>query len=183
MGEVKSTLELVMERTKKFSISEKEKEEIKQKEMIQKATSLFHRYLEGYVSLNEILKEIERMGERGATMVKAFLLSQWINALSLEADEERILKGIESLKQQNIDEIKQKLHQLLSQYQGEKEKARKKVKIQLAEVLGREGIYGSAVEPKLEGSALWKRENEKMDHFYRIKLEEIKERLRSLNQH
>ena len=42
-----------MERTKKIAISEKEKEEIKQKEVLQKATSLFHRYREGHLPLNE----------------------------------------------------------------------------------------------------------------------------------
>ena len=82
MGEIKSTLELAMERTKKFAISEKEKEEIKQKESLQKVTRLFHRYREGHLSLNEILKEIKKMEKKTATMVKELLLSQWIDALS-----------------------------------------------------------------------------------------------------
>ena len=181
MAEIKSSLELAMERTKKFAISEKEKEEIRQKEILQKATSLFHWYREGYVSLNEILKEIERMEKKTATMVKEFLLSQWINTLSLEEDDdERILRGIESLKQQSIDEIKQNLHHLLSQYQREKEKAKEKMKIQFTEALRKEGIYGNAVDPKLEGSELWKKENEKLNHPYRMKLEKIKEQLRGL---
>jgi hypothetical protein len=180
VGEIKSTLELAMERTKKFTISEKEKEEIKQKEILQKATSLFHRYLEGHLPLNEILKEIERLEKKAATMVKEFLLSQWINALSLEDDDERVLKGIESLKQRSINEIRENLYHLLSQYQGEKERGIEKVKGQLAEALRKEGIYGSAVDPRLEGSELWKKENEKLDHSYRIKLEEIKEQLRDL---
>ena len=181
MGEIKSTLELAMERTKKFTISEKEKEEIKQKEILQKATSLFHRYLGGHLPLNEILKEIEKLEKKAATTVKEFLLSQWINALSLEEeDDERVLKGIESLKQRSINEIRENLYHLLSQYQGEKEKVIEKVKGQFAEALRKEGIYGSAVEPRLEGSELWKKENEELDHSYRIKLEEIKEQLRDL---
>ena len=109
MGEIKSTLELAMERTKKFAISEKEKEEIKQKEVLQKATSLFHRYREGHLPLNGILKEIEKMEKKTAIMVKEFLLSQWIDALSLDDDDERIFKGIESLKGRSIDEVKQKI--------------------------------------------------------------------------
>jgi hypothetical protein len=180
VGEIKSTLELAMERTKKFAISEKEKEEMKQKEILRKATSLFHRYREGPFSLNDILKEIEKMEKKTAIMVKEFLLSQWIDALSLDDDVERTLKGIESLKQKKIDEVKQKFHHLLSQYQGEKEKFKEKVKAQFTEALRRDGIYGSAVEPKIEGSELWKKENEKLDLSYKTKLEEIKEQLRSL---
>jgi len=180
MGEIKSTLELAMERTKKFAISEKEKEEFKQKEVLQKATSLFHRYRERDLSLNEILKQIERMDKKTATTVKELLLSQWINALSLGDDDERILKGIELSKQRSIDEVKQKFHSLLSQYQGEKEKVKEKVKVQFTEAMRRDGIYGSAVDLKIEGSEIWKKEKEKLDHSYKIKLEEIKQQLRGL---
>jgi hypothetical protein len=180
VGEIKSTLELAMERTKKFAISEKEKEEMKQKEVFQKATSLFHRYREGHLSLNEILKEIERTEQKTAAALKEFLLSQWINALSLSDDDERILKGIESLKGRSINGVKEKFYSLLSQYHEEKEKIKEEATTQFTEALRKGGIYGSAVESKLEGSELWKKEIEKLDQSYRMKLEEIKEQLRNL---
>ena len=159
MGEIKSTLELVMERTKKFAISEKEKEEFKQKEVLQKATTLFHRYREGHLPLNNILKEIEKMEKKTAITVKKLLLSQWIDVLSLEDDDERIFKGIESLKGRSIDEVKQKFHSLLSQYLSEKEKVKEEVKVQFTEALRKEGIYGNALEPQIEGVELLKKEN------------------------
>jgi hypothetical protein len=180
MGEIKSTLELAMERTKKFAISEKEKEEIKQREILQKATTLFHRYREGHLSLNELLKEIEKMDKKISTTVKESLLSQWIDALSLEEDAERILKGIESLKRRNIDEGKQKFHHLFSQYQKEKEKIKEEVKAQFITALKEKGIHGSALEPNLEGGEHWKIEKEKLDNSYKTKLKEIKEQLRRL---
>jgi hypothetical protein len=180
VAEIKSTLELAMERTKKFAISEKEKEEIKQKEVFQKATSLFHRYREGHLPLNDILKEIEKMEQKTAATVKELLLSQWIDAISLDDDDERIFKGIESLKGRSIEEVKQRFHQLLSKHQDEKERVKQKLRVEFTEALRKEGIYGSAVEPKLEGSELWKKEKEKLDHSYKIKLEEIKQQLRVL---
>jgi hypothetical protein len=180
MGEIKSTLELAMERTKRLAVSEKEKDEIKQKEVLQKATSLFHRYREGLLSLNDILKQIERMERKTATTVKEYLLSHWIDAVSLDDDSERILRGVESLKEKSIAEGKQKIHHLLSQYQGEKERLEERVGVQLIEALKKGGIWGSAVEPKLEGNELWEKEKEKLDGSYRMKLEEIKEWLRRL---
>ena len=178
MGEIKSTLELAMERTKRFAVSEKEKHEMKQKEVLQKATSLFHRYREGRLSLNDILKEIERMERKTATTVKEYLLSHWIDVVSLDDDSERILKGVESLKERSIAEVKQKFRHLLCQYQREKEKVREKVGVQLIEALEKDGIWGSAVEPKLEENGLWKKENENLVQSYRRKLEEIKQQLR-----
>jgi hypothetical protein len=169
-----------MERTKKVAISDKEKEEIKQKEVLQKTTSLFHRYREGHLPLNDILKEIGRMEKKTAIMVKEFLLSQWIDALSLEDDDERIFKGIESLKGRNIDEVRQTFYYLLSQYQGEKEKVKEDVRARCIEALRKDGIYGNAVEPKLEESEIWKKENEKLVHSYNTKLDGIKDQLRGL---
>ncbi len=180
MAEIKSSLELAMERTKKVAISDKEKEEIKQKEVLQKTTSLFHRYREGHLPLNDILKEIGRMEKKTAIMVKEFLLSQWIDALSLEDDDERIFKGIESLKGRNIDEVRQTFYYLLSQYQGEKEKVKEDVRARCIEALRKDGIYGNAVEPKLEESEIWKKENEKLVHSYNTKLDGIKDQLRGL---
>jgi len=178
MGEIKSTLELAMERTKRFAVSEKEKDEIKQKEVLRKATSLFHRYREGHLSLNDILKEIEGMEGKTATTVKEYLLSRWINALCLDDDNERNLKGVELLKGKSIAQVKQEFHHLLSQYQREKERVKEKVGVQLIAALKKGGIWGSAVEPKLEGSELWNKENENLDQSYRMTLEEIKQQLR-----
>jgi hypothetical protein len=180
MGEIKSTLELAMERTKRLAVSEKEKDEIRQKEVLRKATSLFHRYREGHLSLNDILKEIERMEGKTATTVKEYLLSHWIDTLSLGDDNERILKGVESLKEGSIAEVKQRFDRLLSQYQKEKERVKEKAGVQLVETLKKDGVWGSAVEPKFEGSELWKKENENLDRSYLIKLDEIKEQLRRL---
>jgi len=178
MGEIKSTLELAMERTKKFVISETEKEEMKHQEIFRKATSLFHRYREGLLTLFEIQREIDRMEEKAAKIVKEALLSRWIDALSLNEENERLFKGIEWLKEREPQELKQKFFRLLSQYQKEKEKVKEEVKIQLTEALRKDRISGNAVEPKIEGGDLWKKEQEKLDHPYQTKLEEIKEQLK-----
>ncbi len=180
MGDIKSTLELAMERTKKFALSDQEKEELRQKEVLRKASSLFHRYRDGHLSLNEVLKEIGKMEERTAATVKESLLTQWIDTLFLNDDHERIFKGIEAFKRQSLDEVKREFLHLLSQYQKEMETLKEKTNLQLIETLKREGIYGSAVEPRLEGTVPWEKENEKLDLSYREKLEQIKEELRVL---
>jgi hypothetical protein len=180
LSEIKTTLELALERTKKISISEEDRDEIKRKETALKVNSLFHRYQEGHLPLNEVLKEIERMDQRTRARVKETLLSQWINALSLNEENERLLRGIAVLKDQEMHDVRVKLDHLLSQYRKERERIEQEMKGQLIEALRSEGIYGSAVDPNIEGSKIWKKESEKLDHSYRLKLEEIKEHLRSL---
>jgi len=180
MAEIKSTLELALERTKKMAISEKEKEEIRQKKLLEKAKGLFHRYREGHAPLSELQKEIERMDEKTSAAVKKFLFSQWIDALSLKHEDERLIKGIEWLKNGRIEEVPERFRHLFSQYQEEMENARHEARTRLEEALKREGIAGSAVEPNVEGDLLWKEAIEKLDYLYGGKLEEIRKQLRNL---
>jgi hypothetical protein len=150
--------------------------------MMQRATSLSNRYIEGHLSIGDILKEIERMEERTAIAVKDSLLSQWIGALSLNGKGERLFKGIESLKDQHqgIDDIKQKFLYLISQYQREKEDIEKEMRIRAIEVLKKEGIYGSAVEPNINEEELFRIKVEELKDKYELRLKEIKEKLRVL---
>lgn len=180
MTEIKSSLELALERSERMTISTEEREEIKRKEIFQKATGLLHRFLEGNLPLNEILKELQRMDEKTRLKVKEMLLSQWINALTLNSDHERLLKGIESLKNRGIDEPREKLLHLTSQYQREKEKARQEMRAQWIETLRREEISGNAVQPYIEGSREWRELLEAIDHPFKVKIEEVKEILRGL---
>lgn len=179
MSEIKTTLELALERTKKISISEEDREEIKQKETALKVNSLFHRYQEGHLPLNEVLKEIERMDQRTRARVKETLLSQWIDALSLNEEDERLLRGIAVLKGQEMHEVRTKLDHLLSQYRKEREKVEQEMKGQLEAVLRSEGIYGSAVEPNVENDPIWRENLENLRQFYHAKLEDLKDQLRT----
>ncbi len=178
MGEIKSTLELALERSKKFALSDQEKKELKQKEILLKANSLFHRYRDGHFSLNEVLKEIDKMDQKTSKTVKESLLSQWIDALSLEDDPERLFKGIEALKSQSLDEMKMRFQHLLSKYQEERQQVKEKLSTQLEKALRKKGIYGSAVEPNFEKSDLWGKENETLTQSYREELDRIKQELK-----
>jgi len=175
MAEIKSTLELAMERTKQIAISGEEREEIKQKEILQKAMSLFHRYTEGSLSLKEVEKEIGRLEEKTRSVVKEILLSRWAEALSLNGENERLFIGIEFLKGRTVDPFREKVNGLLSRYQEEKEKLKGEVRDRRVEALKGEGIYGSAVDPRIEADPLWKKEQEKLDHQFGISLEKLRE--------
>lgn len=178
MGEIKSSLELAMERTKGLKISEKEREEIKRKEIIQKAEAIANRYREGSMSISEIQKEMERMGDKRVIEIEQYLVSQWIKNLSLNFEDEKLIDGIEQLRGRSMDEIREEFRNLLGSYREEKEKAKREMRGLLLEELRKEGFEGSAIEPRIEGNPLWEKENLRIDGFYQERLEKIKERLR-----
>ncbi len=179
MAEIKSSLELAMEKTKKYEISEEEKKEIRRKETIRKATAFSHRYREGSLSLNEIQKEMGRIEEKGAEEVKEYLLSRWIEDLTLSNGDERLLEGIGWLKHRTMDEIKGEFRNLLIQYEKEKGEIEQEIRTQSVEALRKDGIDGDAVDPNVEKSLRWEKENKRLDQSYRIKLEALKEKLRA----
>lgn len=180
MGEIKSALELAMERSKKYAISDAEREKIKEEEVLQKAIGLFHRYKEGHVSLSEIKREIERMDEKTRDKVKETLLSQWVDALWLDDDSKRFLDAIEAIRGRDLNEIKEKFEKFIDAYHTEIDQARKKMSLQLANDLRNEEIYGDAVEPNVEGSKGWNDLVDTVNRSHQGKLDEMKEALRKL---
>ena len=180
MAEIKSTLELVMERTRKLAISQEEKEEIKRQELLKKATGLSHRYTEGHVPLHEILRDIERMTDQEKSKVKKLLLSQWVEALSLESDHERLFDGIESLRGMKVSGLREKFQLLVSEYQVERKKAEQDIERQAIEELRSEGISGTAVVPRLEGNPTWRECTQAMAAFFQKGVKEVKAALEQL---
>jgi hypothetical protein len=178
MGEIKSALELAMERSKKYVVSDEEREEFREKEIIQKAMRLFHRYEGSHLSLHEMVREIEKMDEKTGERVKGILLSQWIDALSLNEGSGRLFDAIESIENRDISDVKQRFQNLFAAYQEEIEKARQMAILRMAEELRGEGIYGNAVAPNIDGSERWKEVLGAMDHSWRAKLDEIKKTLK-----
>jgi hypothetical protein len=180
MAEIKSALELALERSKRFVISEEEREKIKAKEILQKATGLFNRFREGTISTNEVMKEIERMDEKTAGRVKEILLSQWADHLALDSSSERVLDAFKSITGRSLDEVAVRFDALLAAYRDEVKVARQKVSLELAEALKTQGIDGDAVEPNVEGSEAWKERIEKISTSHQERLAEIRNALKSL---
>ena len=180
MAEIKSTLELAMERIGKMSISKEEKEEIRRKEIVQKATSLFNRYVEGTLSNHEMTREIERMETGGTAAIRESVLSRLMDALSLDEGREKILEGIKFLTGKNVDDVKQTLESLYLEYEKEKEEVREEIRTRIEETLRRDGIYGSAVVPPVEGSDRWKERMAMLQHAFREKVEEVRDVLKRL---
>jgi hypothetical protein len=180
MGEIKSTLELALERTRKISISEEEKEEILQKEIAKKASGMFHRYMEDVLSLHEIKREIERMEERTGRAIGEILLAQWMDAISLDGRNDKLLDGIEFLKGRSVDGPRQSLERLQSECQRERQQGEEKIRTRLADALKEKGIHGDAVVPHVEVSPEWRSMLETTQQTFQGRVEEVKETLKKL---
>lgn len=180
MAEIKSTLELALERTKNLSISEEEKEEIKKKEILLKASGMFNRYMEDYVSVGDVMREIGRLEGKAGALTREFLLSQAIGAISLERDNEKLLRVIESLKGRDVGDAKRKLASFRSEYEREKQEAAEEIMVRMEASLRQDGISGSGVVPRIQGSSEWEEKVEGLQQAFRERIGEIKKDLKKL---
>lgn len=173
MAEIKSTLELALERSRKYTLSEKEREEIKQKELQERIQGLFHRYEEGRLHLAELQKEIDRMEEGSRPSVKEGLVQLLVENLSLKGENEKLLKGIEWLKGQSLDEVREHLGLLMDQYRHEKDQLARASRDRALEALKEEGFSGEAIEPNLEVTSSFKEALSELEQRYRARLRQI----------
>ena len=72
MGEIKSTLDLVMEKTKHLSLSDEEKQSQKKAELEKRVNGLLQKYQDQVLSLEQLLGEYTRLKQERSLPTTAF---------------------------------------------------------------------------------------------------------------
>jgi hypothetical protein len=89
MGEIKSTIDLIMERTKNLTMTEEEKRQLQDKELREKVTGWVVRYLDGLDSLEDLRADMRQEGQR-MDAVQRILKTVIREHLDPEEDQERL---------------------------------------------------------------------------------------------
>ena len=95
MGEIRSTLDLIMERTKNLSLTQEEKQKIKQQEWLGKARGWVQKYLDGVVDLEELKAAIATLDD--AEAAGSLLRRELIEAVDPEGDNAKRWEALETL--------------------------------------------------------------------------------------
>jgi hypothetical protein len=149
MGEIKSTLDLIMEKTKNLSMSAAEKEEIKQQEWIKKARGWIRKFLDEVVDLDKIKGELLEKEQPAGW--KNLLKKELIEGLEPEGKNHKriqLLNELLGIPSGPFEDILEVYHQHLNQVKAEKLTLRQKE-------LAAQGIFGSAVIPNLNRDPSW----------------------------
>ncbi len=154
MAEIKSTVELALERTKGLRLSHEEMEKMKEEEVQLKAAGLVNRFLEVDFHLRDVEKELAKFDPQQRKHLEQLFLQHLIEAMNLDKDNDLILQGLEALLPKSAWAVK-KIKDLVQMYQLRKKDESLKTKTELLAGLERLGISGSAVHPKIEGSPEW----------------------------
>lgn len=150
MAEIRSTLDLIMERTKNFTLTDEEKRDLDAKERKDRIRGWCRRYLDGAVTIAELKENMDR--ERASSPdASSFLREECLSHVNPEQDNGKIFLVLEEVLGAAITG----LVALIGDYQEELRRCRGTAGKEALEMLATRGIRGSAVLPNPQQSPSW----------------------------
>ena len=152
MAEIKSTLDLIMERTAGMGLSEQEKAELKTEERRRKARGLAVRLLEGGLGPAALEREISSWKGEERERQGRELVWELISLADLERLDKVDLSSIlEVILGEKGDLILEGLQEAGQRYKAEAAKAAATEVAELLKKLEARGIRGSSLKPRVHG--------------------------------
>ncbi|MFC1535480.1 hypothetical protein ACFL7M_19200 [Thermodesulfobacteriota bacterium] len=151
MGEIKSTLEIIMEKTKHMTVSEDEKMEFKVREVRSRVRGMINKFFDGVIGLDKLKMEIATIEKEKQGMATQAFIIELIPLIKPGEDHTTILEILEIMNGIDATQVKALLdgfNKKLEDKRDERDKA-------LEERVKERGISGSAVIPNLNADSEW----------------------------
>jgi hypothetical protein len=171
MAEIKSTMDLVMEKTRNLTLSSEDKQKLAREELERKVQGLVNRYLDQLIPLSRLTEEIEQMRGPEKGLAHRLLKADLLARLDLDRDNSSILSA---LKQAAGVDIAILTH-LQDEYQSEKEHAKGSFMEKALARLRERGISGPSVVPNLGKDHNWMQFLDTLHAKYGERLTQVKQ--------
>jgi hypothetical protein len=157
MAEIKSTIDLIMERTKNLSASQEEMEAYQRREREKHIRGLVQRLLDYNLTLDDVKDELakENKGGRDAEAL-AFLKDALAAHVDPDGDNERLIRIVHELAGTPEDRLREILRACQAEFFARQTALAERQKQELES----KGIAGSAVLPNPETDPQWKARRE-----------------------
>jgi hypothetical protein len=151
MGKIRSTLDIVMEKTKNLSMTQDDRKNIRHRELADQARAMVQKYLDAKASLQEMGSELGSLGDERAEL-SALLKRDFLEHIQIDGDNHRVLDALESLWGIGRDEVAEHI-------QSSRSRLDEEMAHQLSALrsdLEARGIGGGAVIPNIARSRVWR---------------------------
>ena len=169
MGEIKSTLDIIMEKTKGLTMTEEEKEAFRKKETEGKVRGLLQRFLDGFIDAERLKDEIGSLGEKRYAVAREALLRECMGRMEPGADNTILLDALENAVGLDITPIQK----IILDYNRDLEQQEMDRKQVLQKNLMGLGISGTAVIPNIHADQEWIRYLSEMNKGFQKKLKNM----------
>ena len=169
MGEIRSTMDIIMEKAKGLTMSEEEKEAFRKKETEGKVRGLFQRFLDGFIDAERLKDEIGSLGEERYAIARETLIRECMGRMEPGADNTILLDALENAAGLDIAPIRK----IILDYNQDLEQQKMDRKQVLQKNLEGLGISGTAVTPNIHADQEWSIHLSEMNKGFQEKLKNI----------
>jgi hypothetical protein len=174
VAEIKSTLDLVMERTKNLTLSAAEKQAQKQLEIENRIKGLVQKLQDGLLTHDQLKTEYESLQKESDLSDNSLLVREILTRLDPDRDNQILLAALEECCRLDTARIRADLNDYRDDYQ----RAARQRSAQLKEDLARNhSISGSAVLPNLAADENWQQKAQAMRRQFEQKLNRTQDSL------
>lgn len=176
MAEIKSAIELAMEKTKGLGMDEEERESFARKDVENRVRAILRRYQEGMIDDDGVKKELSNI-EGDENLKAKVLLDTLIEGFDLTGDNEKIF-ALFHLTGSGLDKrLGVELEALQESFTKEVEKRKIIIRARIEDKLKARGITGNGIEPNTQTWDEWKETLDEVARTFNGRLEEWKKRL------
>ena len=175
MAEIKSSIELAMEKTKNLVMDDEERRLSALRDTENKIRATLRRYLEGMIERDDVEKEIEEI--KADEGLKRFLLMDLlIEEFDIRSDNTRLLELFYIVNGGLQESLKKELEMLQNKFKEEMEKRGMIIRERIAGRLKEMGITGDGVEPNIEEWDEWKEGLEEAGTVFKKRIAEWRDK-------
>lgn len=174
MGEIKSTLDLVMEKTKNLSLSSEERKEQIDKKVGSRIRGLLQKFMDQVLNADQLRSEYQKLQKDYGLSGTAPLIREICGQIELGKDNHTWLELLAELKVADIEAVTSVLHQF-DDVSGAA--AAERSKTLLDKLAAEHFISGSAIVPNLEADPAWQKKAGKIRSEFEPLLNQAKTKL------
>ncbi len=153
MAEIKSTLDIIMEKAKRFSVTEEEKKGFRRQELEGKIKGLVQKALDGILDSERFQVEVTALRAKDKELVDQILKEEVVARLDVETNSEALLKTLEYM----AGHASPFLSRVLADFEKNAEKQKESRRKAFLDDLRKRGFSGSAIVPNLNADPQWLR--------------------------
>ncbi len=174
MSEIKSTLELALERTRNMTLSDEEKREAALNQFRQELNGLLHKFLEGHMDFDQFRRKMREMERPAGAITEKILAGEVLHRITPRGENDKHLQILSEICGIEAGKIEKLLQDHLSQVRAMELERIAELKKELRDS---RQIYGRAVRPNLAADSTWNETESTAAH--RV-LEAVKREVESL---
>jgi hypothetical protein len=171
MGDIKSTLDLILEKTRHLSLTEEEKSSLKKQDLTRTVRGIVGRFLAGESDARSLGQQLSQMPPEDRAAAPELCLESLLDKLSPFSDNDRALAGVETVagtaeRGRWAEAIRSAAKPVLEEQQA----GLVRLEAGAREALAAKGLKGPALKPSLTVSPVWEEERERLEALFRESL-------------